>query len=392
MEGDDLQYTTVPISTHPTIPSEQALTHSGLHHIIGDDDPLREIRQKQREEELKNRSFYGLFFWLTCVATFVFLIAIGLLLHYMVAIVLFISLFPPALVITLLITCQKRTNSKIETMMEAYATGVCSVFLIVIIQSIFLSCVGAILAIFGIAISMPFQQPNWNPVEWYNNMISSIPLPFKILSAFLDAFFVASFIEESMKWILSRRLKRRDATAYERYPFAIVSYAACVSVGFAAMENMGYVISFCLPLLSQPASSGAIFWSGMVVVLGRSLTAVPMHVMTGSLIGCSLANSFIFEHAEGNGFVQYVKMIWFPVLIHGSYDFFVFLADMLEAKYGLPCFGLAFVILCIALIVLIIQWKRISWKLNSGNTKDSIEQRPLMKEEHFIAEEDEQSV
>lgn len=103
------------------------------------------------------------------------------------------------------------------------------------------------------------------------------------------------------------------------YLFDGIVYAASSSLGFAALENILYVINY-----------------GTQVSFSRAIFAIPGHAAFGIIMG------FFFARAKraslkGNGFAQFFYMILciaFPTLIHGLYDFFLSAVNILPGAYG----------------------------------------------------------
>lgn len=88
------------------------------------------------------------------------------------------------------------------------------------------------------------------------------------------------------------------------YSFDGIVYAATASLGFAALENIQYIISY-----------------GAEISLGRAIFAIPGHTTFGVFMGfyLSKAKKRWLEN-RGCGF-QKLLTIAVPTLIHGIYDF-----------------------------------------------------------------------
>ena len=115
------------------------------------------------------------------------------------------------------------------------------------------------------------------------------------------AFFGAAIPEETAKllllWLFLRKCKDFD----ERMDGIV--YAVCIGLGFAAFENIEYLIA---------AGSQ---W--VTVGLGRSLTAIPGHFGFAVIMGYYYSlNHFDRYRAPG----AWWKMWLYPVLGHGAYD------------------------------------------------------------------------
>ena len=119
--------------------------------------------------------------------------------------------------------------------------------------------------------------------------------------AFRTAFFGAAIPEESAKllllWLFLRKCKDFD----ERMDGIV--YAVCIGMGFAAFENIEYLLA-----------SGS---NWITTGIGRSLTAIPGHFAFAVVMGYYYSlNHFDKYRAPLAG----LKMWLYPVLGHGLYD------------------------------------------------------------------------
>ena len=128
----------------------------------------------------------------------------------------------------------------------------------------------------------------------------SLYLPYNHMSAAAyNAFIVASFSEESLKYLgfmlfiwMSRHFNEK---------FDGIVYAVFISLGFALVENILYVMD-----------------GGISVGLIRSLTAVPAHALFGILMGFYFGMAKFFPAKR----TSYLFLAWLlPWLFHGFYDF-----------------------------------------------------------------------
>lgn len=142
-----------------------------------------------------------------------------------------------------------------------------------------------------------------------------------ISEAIRHAFFAAAIPEEvakfAMLWFFMRRTKE-----YDQYMDGIV-YAVCVSLGFAAVENIIYVAS-----------------NGMGTAIIRALTAVPAHYCMGVLMG-------YYYSMQRLGYHKLIKnrilMLLAPILLHGAYDALLFASNVFiqESSYLLMLVAIA---------------------------------------------------
>jgi RsiW-degrading membrane proteinase PrsW (M82 family) len=95
----------------------------------------------------------------------------------------------------------------------------------------------------------------------------------------------------------------------------VILASLSVALGFAVMEDAGYVIS--------AASEGS---AGGVVALVRSLSAVPVHAVCGLVMGALVGRAIWASHAAPHASQWWlVSALLLPLLIHGAYDFLLML-------------------------------------------------------------------
>ena len=169
----------------------------------------------------------------------------------------------------------------------------------------------------SLLISVPFMRLGLFPSEIHTHM-----------DALRCAFFGAAIPEETAKlfllWLFLRKCKDFD----ERMDGIV--YAVCVGMGFAAFENIEYLLA-----------SGS---QWVTVGISRSLTAIPGH------FGFAVVMGYYFSL---NHFDRYraplanVKMWLYPVIGHGVYDWIAMsqevnpqLSGVIAIAILLLCFGL----------------------------------------------------
>jgi RsiW-degrading membrane proteinase PrsW (M82 family) len=131
-----------------------------------------------------------------------------------------------------------------------------------------------------------------------------LPLPdhYSIWQQFVKAFFVVAFIEEFSKYIMVRGFLQPRKGFNE--PFDGIIYAVMVSMGFAAAENIVYVIQ-----------------GGIDVALVRAFSAIPAHATFGILMGYFMGKAkFSSNRMKWN-----LTGLALAILFHGTYDFFLFI-------------------------------------------------------------------
>ena len=169
----------------------------------------------------------------------------------------------------------------------------------------------------SLLISVPFMRLGLFPSEIHTHM-----------DAFRCAFLGAAIPEETAKlfllWLFLRKCKDFD----ERMDGIV--YAVCVGMGFAAFENIEYLLA---------AGSQ---W--VTVGISRSLTAIPGHFGFAVVMGYYFSlNHFDRYRAPLAG----IKMWLYPVIGHGVYDWIAMsqevnpqLSGVIAIAILLLCFGL----------------------------------------------------
>ncbi|WP_418510087.1 PrsW family intramembrane metalloprotease [Corallibacter sp.] len=146
-----------------------------------------------------------------------------------------------------------------------------------------------------------------------------------VLQQFIKAFFVVGFTEEFSKYIIVRFFAQPKKDFNE--PFDGIVYAVMVSMGFAAIENIMYVLQ---------AGQG-----GYQVAFLRAFTAVPAHATFAILMGYFMGKAKF----SNNRIKLNLIGLLLAILFHGAYDFFLFIDFIPGIWVG------AFVSLAIGLIL-----------------------------------------
>ena len=123
-----------------------------------------------------------------------------------------------------------------------------------------------------------------------------------IFQQFIKAFFVVGLTEEFSKYIIIRYFAQSNAAFNE--PFDGIVYAVMVSMGFAATENIFYVLE-----------------GGYQTALIRAFTAVPAHATFGILMGYFMGKAKF----SNNRIILNLSGLMLATIFHGAYDFFLFI-------------------------------------------------------------------
>ena len=158
--------------------------------------------------------------------------------------------------------------------------------------------------------------------------------------AFIEAFLVVAVAEEGCKLIALRLISWKNPAF--NYTFDGIVYAVCVSLGFAALENVMYLSSY-----------------GLNLAVPRGLLSVPGHAAFAVFMGVFYANAKRCA-ARGDAAAASRSMrlaFVVPVLLHGFFDFCL--------MSGSEALGLVFFGFVIAVDILTLRVIRRSSKADS---------------------------
>ena len=163
------------------------------------------------------------------------------------------------------------------------------------------------------------------PVSFVENYISgtlfaSEGSPSNLIGSTLEAFIVAAVPEEGFKLLALWLILRHNPFFDEHYDGIV--YAVCVGLGFAAVENVGYVMMHADAWLS--------------VAVTRALLAVPGHYAFAVFMGYY----YSLYHFGQKSAKNLLSIFFIPVLAHGCYDAFA-LTGTVEPLLG----GISFILL-----------------------------------------------
>lgn len=150
-------------------------------------------------------------------------------------------------------------------------------------------------ALYGAAICIPVAV-----IEMLIDQVLFGEGPTTVIESTIQAFFTAALPEEAFK-LLALWCVLRKNTFFDEHFDGIV-YAVCVSLGFAAVENIFYV-------MGEEEN-----WIG--VAISRALMAVPGHYAFGVLMGYYYSVYHFVNHSPK--VASCILLV--PVAAHGIYD------------------------------------------------------------------------
>ena len=151
-----------------------------------------------------------------------------------------------------------------------------------------------------------------------------------IFGSFWQSFLGAAIPEECAKLLMLWALLRRNPYFDEHFDGIV--YAACIGMGFAGLENILYVVQSPDEWLS--------------VSVARAIFSVPGHfffaVSMGYFYSCV---HFHTASTQREHRINQIGVILVPIVLHGLFDFFLFVTDLQITAISSSCF-LLFLILC----------------------------------------------
>lgn len=189
---------------------------------------------------------------------------------------------------------------------------------------------GVLSAPLSFCISIPLEVMGVYPTE-FNDILGSIK----------SAFFGAAIPEEIAKFFMLWLLLRKNPYFDEKMDGIV--YAVCVSLGFAALENVIYLFSYTESYLS--------------VGIARAIFAVPGHFCYGILMGYYYSLAKFYPKASRK---NKVLILIAPIIVHGLYDSILFIMNVTPAISG------------ILLIVFLIFCHKM-WRYGSKRIKEHLE-------------------
>ncbi len=153
----------------------------------------------------------------------------------------------------------------------------------VLIKSFFLGCLTVVPALI---LELTFDE------KFFNNI-------------FLYSLIGVALVEESSKFVFLRLYNYKKDDFNE--PYDGIVYAVIISMGFALVENLFYVLGNHGQEIS--------------VAILRMFTAIPLHATCGVIMGYYFGISKMKNENKRN---PLLLGLFFPTIIHGLYNYFIF--------------------------------------------------------------------
>jgi protease PrsW len=140
------------------------------------------------------------------------------------------------------------------------------------------------------------------PIVFIEKLLIEIgPVTDGIPAAIYNGFAVASLSEEGLKYLAFLLLFWNSRNFNEKFDGIV--YAVFISLGFAAIENILYVLE-----------------GGYKVGIMRAITAVPAHALFGTVMGYHFSYAKFYPERKIR---QLLLAFIMPFLWHGLYDFLI---------------------------------------------------------------------
>jgi len=156
----------------------------------------------------------------------------------------------------------------------------------------------------GVTIAIPCLFIETGISKWATGYLNAFQSP-PLVHILIQSFAVIALTEESLKFLILRKFAFRQKQFDE--PLDGIVYSVYISMGFATIENVGYV-----------------YMQGASTAVLRMFLSVPAHAAFAVLMG----------YYAGVAKFNLVKRKWFllkglglAILFHGLYDSFLFMAE-----------------------------------------------------------------
>lgn len=136
---------------------------------------------------------------------------------------------------------------------------------------------------------------------------------FTIWYFFLLSFILVAGSEEGSKYLMLRYYAYRNKAFNE--PFDGIIYSIMISMGFATLENIGYVLEFG-------------FQTGIL----RMFLSVPSHAAFAVIMGYHVGLAKFDKFPRKRGTIFHIKGILLAIFFHGAFDFFLLLQNSFQVK------------------------------------------------------------
>lgn len=227
--------------------------------------------------------------------------------------VILTALLPAAILVFFIWFKDKNSPEPVKELLKAFFLGILSIPL-------------------SLAMSIPFAK-----IGLYND--DSVT----VFGRLCESFFGAAIPEEVAKFVILWLILRRNKYFDEKMDGIV--YSVCVSLGFAAVENILYLFSHVETYLSL----------GVM----RGIFAVPGHFCDAVLMGYYYSLARFYPKCSTR---NKVLVLLAPITVHGLYDAILLVMDLTPAISGL--LSIVFLVFCFWM------WKQASRSIRNHLKRD----------------------
>jgi protease PrsW len=173
-----------------------------------------------------------------------------------------------------------------------------------------------------------------------------VPQDSSLVSLLYQSFIVAGLNEEFFKFLPFMLFIWKDRNFNENFDGIV--YAVFISLGFAGVENIFYVIE-----------------GGIGTGIVRAFTAVPAHALFGVVMGYFISKAK-FSVPKKRLYLFYALL--FAVLLHGTYDAILFM--ILQPGMGMAVLLLVLLFILFLLFLYILGFRKINESVESSQFRD----------------------
>ena len=228
-------------------------------------------------------------------------------------IIIFMAVLPVAILLYYIYRKDKNSPEPTTELLKAFTLGILSIPL-------------------SFCMSIPFGLIGLYPDE-VTNIFDSIRL----------SFFGAAIPEEVAKFFILWLILRKNRFFDEKMDGIV--YAVCVSLGFAAVENIMYLFSNIDTFLA--------------VGVSRAIFSVPGHFCFGILMGYYYSLAKFYPHSPKR---NKALILVAPILVHGIYDSILFSINVTTTISGILM--IVFLVFCVKM------WKYASKRIHEHLQRD----------------------
>ena len=168
------------------------------------------------------------------------------------------------------------------------------------------------------------------------------------IQMFINVFVGVALVEEGFKWIISKKFGYDNKEFDEVYD--IIVYTVFVSLGFACIENILYVLS-----------------NGLGNAILRALTSIPGHTCFAVLMGYFFSKAKINEiNKSGLQTRNIILSIIVPTVAHTLYDAFLFYASVTEQYAYLGYFFISYIAMVVFCFIIVNKVSKMQVNLNTS--------------------------